>query len=308
MASYNDFEDLTVLVTGGGGFVGGHLVEALNKGNEVRVLDDFSTGRRENIPNSVKVIQGDVRDETVVNEAIRNVDVVYHLAAQISIDHSVEAPRNSHHINVDGTLTVLEAVRRSDARIVLASSCAIYGTPNSVPIPESGPKEPISPYGLEKLTLDRYARMYNQLYDVPTVVVRPFNIYGPRQSGAYSGVINTFIQQARQGEDLTVHGDGKQTRDFVHVHDVVRAFIAAGTTDAVGEAFNVGTGESKTILELAETVRRVSGAEVDIVHAESRSGDIPKSRADISKPQDHLGYHPSITLEQGLKSLISQQS
>ena len=292
------------LVTGGGGFVGGHLVEALAPDNDVTVLDDFSEGTREHLPESVTVVEGDVRDEATVDEAVAGADLVFHEAAIVSVERSVEDPTESHAVNVDATLSVLEAARRADARVVFASSAAIYGAPATTPTPEDAPKEPSSPYGLEKLTGDHYCRLYADLYGLDTVALRYFNIYGPRQAdGFYSGVIRKFVSQARAGGPITVQGDGSQTRDFVHVSDVVQANLLAATTDHTGTAFNVGTGQPRTIAALAAAVRASVDPEVAIEHTDPRAGDIRDSCADVSRARDLLGYEPTVALEDGIETV-----
>jgi UDP-glucose 4-epimerase len=294
----------TVLVTGGAGFIGGHLVESLVPENDVRVLDDLSTGSRERVPAAATLIEGDVRDEATVARAMESVDVVFHLAAVVNVAQSIEDPAHSHSVNVDGTLTVLEEARRTGARVVLASSAAIYGTPESVPIAEEEPPAPESPYGLEKLTVDHYAAMYHDLYDLPTVRIRPFNAYGPGQTGSdYAGVVSIFMAQARAGKPITVEGDGTQTRDFVHVRDVVDALRLAATTDPVGVAFTVGTGRSGSSGELAVLARPGTKRDSEIVHTDPREGDIEHSRADVSKAQALLGYRPRVSLADGLRTL-----
>jgi UDP-glucose 4-epimerase len=297
--------DRTVLVTGGAGFVGSHLVDALVADNEVRVLDDLSTGDRDNLNDAATFLEGDVRDPDAVAAAMEGVDVVFHEAGLVSVPKSVERPTESHDRNATATLHLLEAARREDARVVLASSVAVYGQPETVPVAEDHPKEPTTPYALDKLALDHYARLYANLYDLETVALRYFNVYGPRQAGGpYSGVISIFLRQARAGGPLTVEGDGEQTRDFVHVSDVVAANLAAATTDDVGTAVNVGTGESITVRELAETVRDVCDADVDIVHTDPRQGDVRRSRADVSRARDVLGFTPATTLREGLADLV----
>jgi len=297
--------DRTVLVTGGAGFIGGHLVDALVADNEVRVLDDFSSGRRANLPEAAALIEGDVRDPDALDRAFRDVDLVFHEAAVVSVADSVKRPLESHEVNATATLRVLEAARRADARAVLASSAAVYGPPTSIPVREDQPLEPTSPYGVQKVALDAYARQYHDLYGLDTVALRYFNAYGPRQTGGdYSGVIGIFARRALAGDPLVVHGDGDQTRDFVHVSDVVRANLLAATTDAVGEAYNVGTGSSVTIRRLAELVREAAGADVPIEHDDPRPGDIEHSQADVSKAREHLGYEPQVSLSAGLRDLI----
>jgi UDP-glucose 4-epimerase len=294
-------EDKSVLVTGGSGFIGGHIVDALSADNDVAVLDTVAGDH----PNGVTAIQGDIRDEATVDAAVEGVDVVFHQAALVSVAESVERPTESHAINATGTLNVLEAARKHDARVVIASSAAVYGDPEETPIDEGQRLEPTSPYGLDKVASDHYARLYEDLYGLDTVALRYFNVYGPGQTGGdYAGVITVFLRQARNGEPITVNGDGTQTRDFVHIDDVVRANLLAAETDAVGRAYNVGTGESVTIRELAELIRDAVGSDSEIVHTDPRPGDIQHSCADIGRARSALGYEPTIDLEAGLRTLV----
>ncbi|WP_114576075.1 NAD-dependent epimerase/dehydratase family protein [Saliphagus sp. LR7] len=301
-------EGQRVLITGGGGFVGGHLASDLASEADVRVLDDFSNGSRDRVPPEAEVVEGDVRDPDRLREAMAGVDCVFHQAAVVSVERSVEAPEETHGVNVDATLSVLERARETDARVVFASSAAIYGAPESVPITEDAPKRPSSPYGLEKLGADQYCRLYADLYGVETVALRYFNIYGPGQSGGpYSGVIAKFRSQAREGGPITVQGDGSQTRDFVHVSDIVRANRLAATTPHTGEAFNVGTGRSIDVATLARVVGEAAGG-VEVVHTDPRSGDIRNSLADVSKARSVLGYEPTVDLESGIEALLADGS
>lgn len=301
--------DGVVLITGGAGFVGSHLADALVGDNEVTIIDDLSNGTRENVPADATFVEADITDRSTLADTVVGTDVIFHQAAQVSVDRSVEGPVASHETNVDATLRLLELAREHDVRVVLASSCAIYGQPDAVPIPETATLEPSSPYGLEKLAVDHYARLYHDLYGVEAVPLRYFNVYGPRQSGGdYSGVIDVFLEQARNDEPLTVHGDGHQTRDFVHVSDVVRANLLAATTDQVGDAFNVGTGTETSILELAETVHDLTDADSEIVHTEPREGDIDRSLADTSRAADRLGFEAKVDLQTGLESLLEYQA
>ncbi len=294
-----------MLVTGGGGFIGSHLVDALADDCDVRVLDDFSTGSRENLPEGVTLVDGDVRDREAVAEAVDGVDAVFHLAAVVSVDRSVEAPLESHAVNVDGTLAVLDSARRADARVVAVSSAAVYGDPSEVPTPESAPLEPLSPYGVDKLAVDQYARLYADLYGLPAVVVRPFNVYGPRQSASdYSGVVSVFLERALAGDPIPVHGDGEQTRDFLHVSDAVDGLVAAAESDATGEAFNLGTGRQVSVNDLAAAVKAVTDSDAPVRHTDPRSGDVRHSCADVGKAHRTLGFEPSVRLREGLATLV----
>lgn len=296
--------DQSILVTGGAGFIGSHLVETLAADNDVVVVDNLSGGRREWVDDRATLIEGDVRNEQTIARAVDGVDLIFHQAANVSVQRSVEAPVESHETNVDATLRLLEHARNEDARFVFASSAAIYGTPEAVPIDESDPKRPTSPYGAEKHAADQYCRLYHDLYDVETVALRYFNVYGPRQRGGqYSGVIDVFLDQADRGEDITVHGDGAQTRDFVHVDDVVAANCLAAVNGTPGEAYNVGTGDSISIRALAELVRETTETTSDIVHVDAREGDIEQSRPSIEKIQAGLGFEPRRSLEAELETL-----
>lgn len=296
--------DQSILVTGGAGFIGSHLVETLAADNDVVVVDNLSGGRREWVDDRATLIEGDVRNEQTVARAVDGVDLIFHQAANVSVQRSVEAPVESHETNVDATLRLLEHARNEDARFVFASSAAIYGTPEAVPIDESDPKRPTSPYGAEKHAADQYCRLYHDLYDVETVALRYFNVYGPRQRGGqYSGVIDVFLDQADCGENITVHGDGAQTRDFVHVDDVVAANCLAAVNGTPGEAYNVGTGDSISIRALAELVRETTETTSDIVHVDAREGDIEQSRPSIKKIQAELGFEPRRSLEAELETL-----
>lgn len=295
----------TILVTGGAGFIGSHLADALVGECEVRVFDDLSGGDPRNVPAGATIIEGDVRDGPAVRAAMDGVDVVFHEAGMISVPASVESPLECMAVNVQGTVRVLEAAREQGARVVLASSSAIYGHPESVPVSEPTPKRPTSPYGTSKLTADHFARTYHELHDLPTVALRYFNVFGPRQSADdYSGVVSAFLEQAMAGEPLEVHGDGEQTRDFVYVRDVVRANLLAAVTDHTGRSYNVGTGRATSVNELAATVRRLARTDPPIVHSDARPGDIRHSRADLDRTRRELGFEPTVDLEGGLRSLV----
>jgi len=294
-----------LLITGGAGFIGSHLARALASDNEVTVLDDLSTGRRERVPDAATFVDGDVRDQRKLKRATRDADVIFHQAGLVGVEQSLRQPTRSNHVNTGATVQLLDYARTYDTRVVLASSAAVYGHPDSIPVGEDDHLEPTSPYGVDKLAADHYARVFADRYDLPVVVLRYFNVYGPRNgSNPYSAVVETFLRQALAGETITVHGSGDQTRDFVHVDDVVRANALAATTDAVGRAYNVASGTARSIRALAELVKDITGTDSRIVHTEERSGDIDRSEADLTRAREQLGYEPTTTLESGLRSLI----
>lgn len=283
-------------------------MEELAEGNEVVVLDRFSTGDPDRLPGEVDLVEGDVRDPGAVESAVDGCGLVFHLAAQVSVEKSVEDPLKNHSVNVEGSLNVLEAARREEARFVAASSAAVYGRPEELPLPEESRKEPVSPYGLGKLAMDRYTLMYSDLYGLPAVSLRFFNLYGPGQmAGDYGGVISIFARQAAEEGPITVDGGGSQTRDFLHVDEAVRAFRLAGSSDITGTAFNIGSGEETSILELAELFRSAAETDLEIVHEGARPGDIQRSVADISRAKEGLGFEPKIGIEEGIRSVMGEK-
>lgn len=290
-----------VLITGGGGFIGSHIASVLARQNQVRVIDTFGSTDRDRLPSDVLAVEGDIRDRTLLSEFVRDADVVMHLAGQVSVTESFERPLESHQTNVEATLQLLELARREDARVVFASSAAIYGEPESVPVQESDPKQPSSPYGIEKLAADQYVRLYGEQYDLPVVPLRFFNVYGP---GATGGVVDAFVRRAVNGEPLVIEGDGGQTRDFVHVTDVVRATMAAAETEHHGCAYNVASGDRVTIESLAETVRDRVEEDVDLQYEEPRPGDIRHSGASIERARSQLEYEPRVQLAEGVDTVV----
>lgn len=299
-------EGQTILITGGAGFVGSHLADALVDENDVIVADDLSAGRRADVPDGATFRHVNISHPEVLRDLTRDVDLVFHQAAIVSVQQSIEQPLACHDVNTDATLTLLELARERDFRVVLASSAAIYGHPDSLPIHETDPKTPTSPYGIDKLTIDHYARQYHELYGVETVALRYFNIFGPRQrAGDYGGVISIFREQALADDPITVDGDGTQTRDFIHIDDVVEANLRAATTDHVGNAYNIGRGEQTSIRSLAQRLRDITGSESDIVQTEPRPGDIDASVADITNAERDLGFEPRVSLDEGLRTLVT---
>jgi UDP-glucose 4-epimerase len=299
-----DLSGQRVLVTGGTGFIGRHLVDSLADAALVRVLDREASSSE--LPEHATLVHGDIRDMDTCMDAMEGIDTVFHLAAMVSVPRSIEAPLECHADNGTGTVQVLEAARQVDARVVLASSAAIYGHPESVPVTERAPTTPSSPYGVEKLANDHYARIYGAQYGLQTTALRYFNVYGPGQTGQYSGVISAFFDQVRAQEPITVEGDGSQTRDFVHVEDVVQANRLAATRDTADVAFNIGTGRSISIRDLAELIRELADIDVPITHVDPRPGDIQQSEADISRAAAQLGYAPTVDLADGLRDMFDR--
>jgi len=303
------------LVTGGAGFIGSHLVEELVlRGRPVRVLDNFSSGRLENLAgllDRIEVIEADILDERALEAAMRGVERVFHQAALGSVPRSIDDPFTTNRVNVDGTLNVLRAARDAGCRrVVYASSSSVYGDGGAPVQREDLPTRPVSPYAVSKLAAEQYCRVFTRVYGLPTVALRYFNVFGPRQNPAsqYAAVIARFVQAALAGESLPIHGDGRQSRDFTHVRNVVLANCLAGESDAaVGEAINIACGERHTILDIAETLRRIlasQGVHVAWHHTGSRAGDVRNSLADVDKAHRLLGYTPVIPFGEGLHDTL----
>lgn len=297
-----------VLVTGGAGFIGSHSVDLLlASGARVRVLDNFSSGRLENLADHVQmeIITGDIRDKDTVDAALAGITHVLHLAAQVSVVTSVEQPLTSAAINLTGFLNVLEGARQKGVqRMAYASSAAVYGVPAKLPVDEEMPVAPISPYGLEKCINDQYAALYQELYDFSAMGLRYFNVYGPRQDpcSPYSGVISIFERRLREGKPLTIYGDGQQTRDFIYVGDVARANIAALRGVANGVC-NVATGRTVTLLDMLNTLATVAGVTPVVSHGEARTGDIRHSSAVNAKLRTVLKVDGFTSLREGMQQL-----
>lgn len=305
---------MTILVTGGLGFIGSHLVDRLLRaGYSLRVLDNLSTGKRENLaPHSqLEVIVGDIRDEATVRSAVRGVSAIYHLAAVASVQASIDDPVGTHGANLVGTLNLLEAGRQAGATcFIYASSAAIYGDTTALPINEATTPRPLSPYAADKLAGEHYLQFYAAKHGLRTTAFRFFNIYGPRQdpSSPYSGVISIFVNRALAGLPVTIFGDGRQTRDFVYVGDLVEILFAALNNEKLaGQTMNVGRGVECTLLELLAGLETAVGKPIQRQHAPARIGDIAKSCADVTKLKTLLGWSPSTELAIGLSRLVAAE-
>jgi len=304
-----------ILVTGGAGFIGSHLVDRLiAEGSEVTVLDNFDTGKLDNVSGhkDLRIAKGDIRDYALIRHTVEDVDAVFHEAALASTVLSVKNPLVANEINVTGTLNLLKA--SSDLgvkRFIYASSAAVYGNTSAPRKKEDMPLDPASPYGMSKLAAEKYAKIFYELYGLETVSLRYFNVYGPRQrfdeKWAYGGVISIFLNRLLKNMPPVVHGDGEQTRDFVYVKDVVEAnMLALKTSGAAGEVFNIGTGKRITVNKVAQLLREMTNKEnLENVHADSRPGDVRHGYADISKAERVLNYVPKFSLDQGLTELVN---
>lgn len=301
-----------VLVTGGGGFIGSHLVDRLLcAGYRVRVLDNFSTGRLSNLDSAVdevEVVEGDIQSYERASHATRGCELVFHQAALPSVPRSIQDPLTSTASNVTGTINVLLAARDAGVRrVVYASSSSVYGANPELPKHEDMPTLPISPYAVAKLAGEGYCRAFGEVYGLETVAIRYFNVFGPRQDprSQYAAVIPNFITALLRGERPTIHGDGEQSRDFTYVENVVGAnLLAAEATDVAGGVYNVACGERVTLNELHAELRQLTDVDLDPLHGPARTGDVRHSLADISAARRDLGYEPSVTLRDGLERTV----
>ena len=303
------------LVTGGGGFIGSHLAEALlKKGHRVRILDDFSTGKRENLTfrnhtPSLDIVEGDIRDLVLCQKAMEGVDYVFHQAALPSVQRSVEDPLGSNAVNVGGTLNVLLAARDAKVkRVMYASSSSIYGDTPTLPKKEDMSPTPLSPYALQKYTGEQYCRLFSQLYGLETVSLRYFNVFGPRQdpNSVYSAVIPRFIEALLHRRSPIVYGDGEQSRDFTYIDNVVQANVLAMSAQRLqGEIVNIACGQRISLNQLLGFLKQFIPSERPAVYEEARPGDVRHSLADISKAKDCLRYEPIASIETGLKRTVN---
>jgi nucleoside-diphosphate-sugar epimerase len=297
------------LVTGGAGFIGSHVVaELLRLGHDVRILDNFATGRRENLDavgGDIQVFEGDIRSYERAHNAVKGADLVVHLAALPSVPRSVQDPLTTSEANITGTLNILLAARDAGVRrVVIASSSSIYGANAAMPKREDMVPMPISPYAVSKLAAEQYARAFATVYGIETVSLRYFNVFGPRQdpTSQYSGVVPRFMRLAVEGGRPIVFGDGLQSRDFTYVANVVDATLSAAVAaGAAGSVCNIGCGDPKTVLDLIEAVVRVSGRPLEPEFAAPRPGDVKHSFADIGLARELLGYEPAVAFDEGIE-------
>jgi UDP-glucose 4-epimerase len=306
-----------VLVTGGAGFIGSHVVDRLvNEGYTVRIIDNLYTGKLDNIQSPLKsgkveFVKGDIRDRSFVEKSLDGVSKVVHLAALVSVPFSVNNPDFTFDVNLLGTLNMLRAsIKHKAQRFIFISSCSVCGNPESLPVTEQTKTNPISPYAESKLIAERYCLGFSERHLLDSAVLRFFNVYGPRQGlNDYSGVITIFINQTKKNLPLIIYGDGTQTRDFVNVIDIAQAVTATLKSDKVnGEIFNIGSGKVTTIKELAETIIELTGTKSKISYQLPRAGDIKDSYADISKAKKYLHYEPKVYLREGLQTMIEQKN
>ncbi len=320
---------MRTLVTGGAGFIGSHIVEELlRRGDSVRVLDNFSSGTRENLEafhgspgfsrvvpvpgrgagqGNLEILDGDLRDAGTVKSAVRDMELVFHLAAFISVPQSMSDPETCFAVNVGGTVALLEAARRAGARkVVLSSSTAVYGDTDVFPTTEETPLRPLSPYALSKQVNELYSYLYTRTLGLPVIALRYYNVYGPRQrpDSDYAAAIPIFVRRLLAGEPITIYGNGKQSRDFIFVKDVVRANLLAAESDAAGEAFNICTGRETNLLDLLEELSEVSPRQPEVRFESPRPGDIYRSGGSPEKAAGALGFRAETSLAKGLAQTV----
>jgi UDP-glucose 4-epimerase len=300
------------VVTGAGGFIGSHIVENLVRQRDtVKVIDNFSTGKRENIDafkNDVEIIEADLAETKNLAQFLKGADYVIHQAAIPSVPKSILDPLKSHNANVNGTLNLLLACRDAGVkRFVYASSSSLYGDSPTLPKHESMMPNPLSPYGAQKLFAEMYCQVFTKAYGLETVSLRYFNVFGPRQDSTsqYSGVLALFIPAVLQGRRPTIYGDGLQSRDFTYVQNVVEAnLLACKVPGVAGQVFNVACGDRITVNSMLHQINKIVGVDISPIYAEPRSGDIKHSQADITRAREHLGYEPKVSFEEGLRATV----
>ena len=300
------------LITGGAGFIGSHIARALlEQGADVRVLDNFSSGKRENLKGlNVEILEGDLRDASTVTRAVQGVEVIFHEAAFVSVPESMEKPQECLDVNVTGTSMLFEAARKAGVRrVVIASSAAVYGDSDAMPLVENTPLKQLSPYAVSKRIDEMYAELFTNQFGLEVAALRYFNVYGPRQrpDSMYAAAVPIFIRRMLDNKPITVYGDGGQTRDLINVRDVVQANLLASQHPAApGQIFNVCTGVETRILDLLDILYQLFPNAPKHIHAETRAGDIYRSIGTPRKIKDTLGFDPKVTLAEGLKEAVEE--
>jgi UDP-glucose 4-epimerase len=300
------------LVTGGAGFIGSHLVDGLlAAGHKIRVLDDFSTGNPDNLQGvrkKIELLEGDIARPEVVQKAARGVEIVFHQAALASVPRSVADPLATNQVCVNGTLNVLLAARDAGARrVVYAASSSAYGNSDRLPKRENDPTQPLSPYAVAKLAGEHYCAAFSEVYGLETVRLRYFNVFGPRQppDSPYAAVIPRFLEAMIAGKRPTIYGDGRQSRDFTYVTDIVQAnLLAAKAANVSGKVYNIACGRRTSLLELVDQINALLGTQIKPIHEDARPGDVLHSQADIGPGQTELGYSPKVDMEEGLRNCL----
>jgi UDP-glucose 4-epimerase len=310
---------MDILVTGGAGFIGGNLAEHfVRRGHDVTTLDNldpyYTTDLKEHnvemcrvaasaTDGAFELVEGSILNDALVESTVANADVVYHQAAQAGVRTSIDNPNKAHEVNVDGTLNILNAARDADVeRVVVASSSSVYGETEYLPFDELHPTRPTSPYGVSKLAAEQYARVYGRVYDVDTVALRYFTVYGPRMRPNMA--ISNFVSRCLNGDQPVIYGDGQQTRDFTYIDDIVRVNEKLLESDLTGEVLNVGSNDNITIQRLAETIRDQLAPELDIEYTNANAGDARHTHADVSKATELLDYEPEVSIEDGVSRFI----
>ncbi len=303
------------LVTGGAGFIGSHLAEGLlHKGRKVVVLDNLSSGKTSNIQHlmdsfkeKIELVEGDIRDQSLCEDLAKKCEVIYHLAAIPSVQYSVDYPVEVNSVNVGGTLSLFQAARKGGVRtVVFASSCAVYGDSENLPLSEAEPPRPMSPYAVSKLTDEAYAKVFSAIYGFSSTALRFFNVFGPRQnpSSDYAAVIPRFVTRMLAGKPPIIYGDGEQSRDFIYVGNVVAANLAAAEAAGKGVCVNIGTGRSRTLNQVVTILNRILGTDFEPDYQEARAGDIKDSEALVTAAKEQIGFEAVIDFEEGLRRTV----
>ena len=296
------------VITGGAGFIGSHITKTLvEQGHNVTILDNLNTGKEKNlelIKEKINFVKGDIRDNKLLEEIMVDTDGVFHQAALASVQDSFSKPDEYHDLNVNGTENILKLAKKNDFKVVYASSSSVYGNPEKIPIEESDSKNPINPYAETKLRKEELAAKYSKI-GVKVIGLRYFNVFGKGQSKEYAGVLKLFLERIRDGLPPKINGDGTQFRDFVFVGDVAEANIMSMKSEVNHEFFNVGTNTSITILDLAKTIIKFSGLNIEPIFGPSLKGDVMKTIADISLIKEKIGWQPKVMLESWINEIIS---